>query len=242
MVARHGRSHKYKPFPAVYPKNYKYVFCRLTESYSSFLHIVRILSRFSDLLLQNSADHETNLSSSSARTISSRCCSNHFNLPQVGQPSTSRNFIALRPIYRCLHFFFILVTALGSGPPVANPAINPQSQPSTIFNTSDTFPSIPLTSNPHNDSHRENGLDLDDDVHLSNGSSAVVKCDGSKWGYDFDKISCVDAWASIQIDDKTVTYGVRYQGQFTEMCVKRGKAGISFGNGHNGQLMVSLGP
>lgn len=133
----------------------------------------------------------------------------------MGQHSTcSRNIFAPRPIYRCLHFFSIIVTALGSGPPVANPAINPQPQPLTIFNTSDTFPLIPLTSNPHNDSHRENGSDLNDDVHSSNETSAIIRCDGPKWGYDLNKNSCIDAWASIPMDDRMVTYGVRYQGQY----------------------------
>lgn len=207
---------KSKPFPAAYLKtDYKYVSCHLTGFNSSFLHIVRILSRFNGLLLQHFTDQETDLSGSSAGTISSEYCGNHFNLPRMGQPSTcSRNFIGLKPIYRYLHFFSILVTALGSGPPVANPDINPQSRPLTILNTSDTFPSILLTSNPHNDSHREDGLDLDDDVYLSNETSVILKCDGSKFGYDLNKTSCIDAWASIPIDDEIVTYGVRYQGQF----------------------------
>lgn len=103
---------------------------------------------------------------------------------------------------------------LGLGPPAANPAINPQSQPLTLLNTSDTFPSVLLTSNPRNDSQSEHGLDLDDDVQLSNETNANIRCDGSRFGYDLNQTSCVDAWASIPIDDNMVTYGVRYQGRW----------------------------
>lgn len=53
--------------------------------------------------------------------------------------------------------------------------------------------------------------------------------------------------ATINLVDEVKDTGTWFQlwegaAAVTEMCVRRGKAGISFGNGHDGHLTVTLGP
>ena len=51
-------------------------------------------------------------------------------------------------------------------------------------------------------------------VQLLNDNTKAPRCDGSIYGYDLDKDSCLDAWAKIPTDNENVSFGARTHGDF----------------------------
>lgn len=117
----------------------------------------------------------------------------------------------MSPSTRWLHLCFLVATTLGLAPPVANPALD---QPLSMVNSTDALLLTPSALNSSRSSDTEESLNLDDNVQSLNGTSKTPFCDGSKFGYDLDKESCLDAWARIPTDSRTVTYGARAIGHF----------------------------
>lgn len=112
------------------------------------------------------------------------------------------------------HLLLFSATALGLVPPIANPAINLQSQPLSITNTSNAFPLIPSSTISQNGSDVDNPLFSEYDAHFLNDTNKNPHCEGAVYGYDLDKDSCLDAWRSIPTNNEIVTYGVRRKGHF----------------------------
>lgn len=132
----------------------------------------------------------------------------HLDRPQVGALLVKFD---MSPSTRCLRLFFIVATTLGLASPIANQAIY---QPLLIVNSTDALPPTPSALNPSHGSDTEDPPHLDDNVPSLNGTSKTPSCDGGQFGYDLDKDSCIDAWARIPTDSRTVTYGARFSGDF----------------------------
>ena len=161
-------------------------------------------------------------------TTSVRCFCR--SLPELGCFSRISGFCMIIPNHSCIYFsplsipyvpfntmfaFILFVAAaLGLAPPIANPAMNLQSQSLSLVNTSNAFPATSSPSKSNNDSNIEAGLCLHDNVQYLNVTNEEIRCDGASYGYDLNKNSCLDAWMNIPADSDFTCYGKRAMGTF----------------------------